>query len=176
LTKTDHRQFLRLFLPAQAVLKAYLLAATGDLHAADDLLQEVSSVLFEKFPEYDERRPFRPWAIGIARLEILKWRQRLARSREVLSAEAFTALADATADHAEEIDERTAHLTWCVERLHAKTRSMLRLRYWRALSIRQVAEHLGKSVAAVEMALVRARRWLGRCIEKRRHGGREIPS
>jgi len=175
-TEIDHRKFLKLFLPAQAVLKAYLLAATGDLHASDDLLQEVSSVLWEKFREYDERRPFRPWAIGIARLEVLKWRQRLARSREVLSAEAIAALAGAAAEHAEEIDERTALLRWCVERLHAKTRGMLRLRYWRALSIRQVAERVGKSVAAVEMALVRARRWLGRCVEKRRDkGGAKAP-
>ena len=166
-TKTDHRLFLKHFLPTEPVLKAYLLAATGDMHAADDLLQEVSSVLWEKLDQYDEQRPFRPWALGVARLEVLKWRQRLARSREVLSAEALGALADTAAESAEEIDERLVHLRRCVERLQAKTRHLLRLRYWQALPIRQVAERLGRSVAAIEMALVRARRRLRRCVERR---------
>ena len=173
MTEVDHRRFLRHFLPAESVLKAYLLAATGDMHAADDLLQEVSSVLWEKFGQYDEQRPFRPWALGVARLEVLKWRQRLARSRETLSAETVGVLADAAAEHGGEIDERLVHLRQCVEGLKERTREVLRLRYWRALPIRQVAERLGKSVAAIEMTLVRARRGLRRCVEKKlaRTGG-----
>ena len=35
---------------------------------ADDLLQEVSSVLWESFEKYDESRPFRAWAAGIVLL------------------------------------------------------------------------------------------------------------
>ena len=53
MAKTDHRTFLKHFLPTAHVLKAYLLAATGDMHAADDLLQEVSSVLWEKLDQYE---------------------------------------------------------------------------------------------------------------------------
>lgn len=167
MTKTDHRLFLEHFLPAEAVLKAYLLSATGDMRAADDLLQEVSSVLWEKFDRYDRARPFRPWALGIARLEVLKWRQRLARKREVLSAEAVEALMDTAADHAAEVDERLVHLRRCVEGLGKTARRMLRLRYWRMFRIQQIAEHVGKSTAAIEMALVRARRRLRICVEKK---------
>jgi len=165
MTEMDHRVFLRHFLPTETLLKAYLLSATGDMHATDDLLQEVSSVLWEKFGQYDERRPFRAWALGIARLEVLKWRQRLARSREVLSPETLTALADTAGDHAGEIDERIADLRRCLEGLQEKTRQVLRLRYWEALSIRQIAERLDKSVAAVGMILHRARRGLRDCVE-----------
>ena len=110
MTQADHRRFLRHFLPAEPLLRSYLLAATGDVHAADDLLQEVSSVLWEKLDQYDEARPFRAWALGIARLEVLKWRQRLARSREALSGDTLGALAEAAAELAPEIDERLAHL------------------------------------------------------------------
>ena len=167
MTSTDHRRFLKHFLPAEAVLKAYLLSATGDLRAAHDLLQEVSSVLWEKFERFDESRGFKPWALGVARLEVLKWRQSLARSKEILSNEAVEALMDTAAESAGEIDERMVHLRNCVEGLGANTRKMLRLRYWRVLGIRQVAEALGKTVAAIEMALVRARRALRTCIEKK---------
>ena len=172
MTETDHRLFLKHFLPAEAVLKAYLLAATGDTHAADDLLQEVSSVLWEKFDLYDQARPFRPWAMGIARLEILKWRQRLGRKREVLSTEAVEALMDTATEHAGEADERLVHLRRCLEGLAGKTRRLLRLRFWRKLRVQQIAEQLGKSAAAIEMALVRARRALRTCVEKKLQASR----
>ena len=165
--QADHRRFLRHFLPAEPLLRSYLLAATGDVHAADDLLQEVSSVLWEKLDQYDEARPFRAWALGIARLEVLKWRQRLARSREALSGDTLGALAEAAAELAPEIDERLAHLRRCVEGLQERTRRVLRLRYWERLPIRQVAERVGKTVGAIEMVLVRARRGLRQCVERR---------
>lgn len=172
MTETDHRLFLKHFLPAEAVLKAYLLAATGDMHAADDLLQEVSSVLWEKFDRYDQARPFRPWAMGIARLEVLKWRQALARKREVLSAQVVEALADTAVEHAAQADERLVHLRHCLDGLAGKTRQLLRLRFWRMLRVQQIAERLGKSAAAIEMALVRARRALRTCVEKKLSGSR----
>jgi len=167
MASTDHRLFLKHFLPAEAVVKAYLLSATGDMRTADDLLQEVSGVLWEKFDRYDADRSFRPWALGVARLEVLKWRQGLARSREVLSAEAVEALMDAAAEHADDADERLVHLRDCVRAVSGTTRQMLRLRYWEVLAVRQIAEQLSKTVSAIEMALVRARRGLRECIEKK---------
>jgi len=165
MARVNHRLFLKHFLQEENVLRAYLLAAAGDVHTADDLLQEVSSVLWEKFDQYDESRPFRNWALGIARLELLKQRQRLARSREILSPTVIEALADTAAASAEELDDRAVHLRHCVEGLREKARHVLRLRYWRALSIRQISDELGKSVAAIEMLLVRVRRQLRQCVE-----------
>jgi len=165
MTQPDHSLFMRHFLAAEPVMKAYLLSVAGDMHTADELLGGVSSVLWEKFGSYDVERPFCPWALGVARIEVLKWRQALARKREVLSPEALAALADTAAECAAEVDDRLIHLRGCVEGLSEPARRVLRLRYWRALRIRQVAEQLGKSVAAVEMTLVRARRALRDCIE-----------
>ena len=167
MAEVNHRLFLKHFLHVENALKAYLRATTGDSHAADDLLQEVSSVLWEKFQQYDESKPFRNWALGIARLEALKWRQKLARSREVLSTQVIETLADTAAEYADELDDRAAHLRYCVGRVKHKTRQVLQLRYWKALSIRQIADELGKSVASIEMALVRARRQLRLCVESK---------
>jgi len=166
----DHRIFMKHFLAAEAVLKAYLLSASGDMNSADELLGEVSSVLWEKFDRYDPARPFRPWALGVARLEVLKWRQSLARKREVLSPEAIDALADTADKCAAELDERLIHLRSCLESIGAATRKVLRLRYWRRLRVSQIAEQVGKSTAAVEMTLVRARRGLRDCVEGKAAG------
>ena len=165
MAQSDHRVFMKHFLAVEAVLKAYLLSASGDMNAADELLGEVSSVLWEKFDSYDTAREFRPWAIGVARLEVLKWRQALARRREVLSPEAIDALADTAGELAAELDERLIHLRSCLEAIGASTRRILRLRYWRRLGVSQIAEQVGKSTGAIEMTLTRARRGLRNCVE-----------
>lgn len=176
MAKENHRLFLKHFLPVENVLKAYLLSATGDMYVADDLLQEVSSVLWEKFDQYDEHRPFRSWALGIARMETLKWRQRLARSREVLSPAVIEGLVDTAEGFALELDDRAIHLRLCVEGLKQKTRRVLSLRYWEALTVRRIAEDLGRSAASIEMLLVRVRRQLRLCVERRlaRASGRSL--
>jgi RNA polymerase sigma-70 factor (ECF subfamily) len=161
----DHRLFLKLFLPGQPLLKAYLLAATGDLHAAEDLFQEVSCALWEQFDRYDPGRPFRAWALGMARIEVLRWRQKRARSRVTLSDDALAALAETAAEQAAEPGRLRDLLRACLDRLGGTVRDIVRLKYLDALPIARVAEKLGKSVAAVEMALVRARRALRECVE-----------
>ena len=166
----DHRRFLKHFLTHEGVLKAYLLAASGNAVEADDLLQEVSSVLWERFADYDEARPFRAWALGIARLEILKWRQRLARRREVLSDQALHSLAQAADEQAEETEARRGLLNACLELLAEGVREVVQLRYTDALPLAGIAERTGRSVEAIEMVLVRARKALRECVERKRSG------
>lgn len=163
----DDRRFLKHFLEEEALLRSYLLASTGGPHAAEDLLQETAGVLWEKSGQYDPSRPFRPWALGIARLEVLKWRQRKARRREVLSEQALDVLAETAADLGGELDRRQAFLRDCLEAIQGAGREVLDMKYARGLAIRQIAAHLEKSVEAVEMTLVRLRRALRDCIERK---------
>jgi RNA polymerase sigma-70 factor (ECF subfamily) len=163
----QHRQFLKHFLVAHAPLKAYLTASTGNATEADDLLQEVSSVLWEKFAHYDPSRPFLPWALGVARLEVLKRREALARTRRALSGKALEALAETAGEAAGDLEERRSHLRSCVEGLAQETREVVRLRYLESLPIADLAARVGKNVGAIEMTLVRARRALRECVERK---------
>jgi len=160
-------RFLQHFLPAQRALRAYLHAATGNVHETDDLLQEVSNVLWDKFDRYDETRPFAAWAMGIARLQVLKWRQSKARSRKVLSEQALADLAEAATAAVEEPDDRPAMLAKCMELLQGRARQVIEMKYQGEMAIKDIAERLGRQVGAIEMTLVRARRALRDCIERK---------
>jgi RNA polymerase sigma-70 factor (ECF subfamily) len=164
---TDPRAFLDRFVRDQGVLRAYLLSATGDLHEAEDLLQEVSRVLWTEFARYDPERPFRAWALGFVRLQVLKWRQTLARRRETLSPEALEALEETADACAEEAEERRALVQDCLERLGQGLRDVVRLRYADGLSLREIARRMGRSFAAVGMALMRSRTALRDCVDRR---------
>jgi RNA polymerase sigma-70 factor (ECF subfamily) len=163
----SENRFLQHFVPAQRALRAYLHAATRDVHETDDLLQEVSNVLWEKFDQYDEGRPFVAWAVGIARLQVLKWRQAKHRARKILSEQALAELAEAAAQAVVEPDPRPAMLAGCMQGLAARARKVIELKYQEGLPIREIAERLGFQVGAIEMALVRARRALRECIERK---------
>ncbi len=73
----------------------------------------------------------------------------------------------------EALDDRLGPLRQCLGELHKRARQMLQLRYAQALPIRRIAERRGQSTAAVEMALVRVRRGLRECVERKlaRAGG-----
>lgn len=163
----DNRQFMKLFLKSEDFLRAYLQSVTGDVDAADDLLQNVSVLLMETFDRYDPDRPFRAWALGIARMEVLKWRKRQGDSRLVLSEQTINAMTDTGMEFAESSDERISHLRACLDSLSRYARRLVELRYLEDLSIRAVARRVGRKEGAVEMALVRARRALRDCIDRK---------
>jgi len=162
-----HRSFLRQFLPNEGLLRAYLRAATRDPNEAEDLLQEVSAVLWEKFDSYDETRPFRAWALGVARLQVLKWKQKAARSRQVLSDEALELLENAALAAAETAEDRRSHLRDCLSGLPPHLKDVIRMRYLEELPVAQLASRVRKSTAAVEMILVRTRRALRDCVDRK---------
>lgn len=167
----DRERFLSLYEAHGRLIRGFLRAATGCPHQADDLQQNVARVLLEKFADYDESRPFRCWALGIARLEALKWRQRLARRREVLSAEAIDLLQAAGQDEADPFAERRERLPSCIAELPEASRLLVTLRYEQGLGAKEIAPRVGRTPAAVDMALSRIRRLLRACIDRKMSGG-----
>jgi RNA polymerase sigma-70 factor (ECF subfamily) len=168
---TDRERFLSLYQEHGPLVRGFLLAATGCPHQADDLQQNVARVLLERFADYDDARPFHCWALGIARLEALKWRQRLARRREVLSPEAIDLLHAADQDEADPFADRRERLPACVAALPEASRQLLALRYEEGLGAKDIAGRVGRTPAAIDMALSRIRRLLRDCIERKITGG-----
>jgi RNA polymerase sigma-70 factor (ECF subfamily) len=163
----DHRRFLQHFVANERLLTGYLLAATGDFHEAEDLLQEVSVALWESFDRYDESRAFHSWALGVARHKVLDWRERRGRRGPVLSMDMLEALECAEAVETALLAERRPLLQKCMESLPAHLRELVELRYGDGLHLDEVATRLKKSVGAVQMTFVRIRRALRDCVDRK---------
>jgi RNA polymerase sigma-70 factor (ECF subfamily) len=76
----DSERFTLHWTAAQPAVGSYIGSLVPDFQEAEDLLQDVAIVLLRKFAQYDERRPFVAWALGVAKFEILSSRRRHARS------------------------------------------------------------------------------------------------
>jgi RNA polymerase sigma-70 factor (ECF subfamily) len=160
------RELARLWVQSQSAISAYLTANVIDVHHAEDLVQEVAQVVAESFGEYDRRRSFTSWALGIARNRLLKYYRSRARDRLVLSEAALGKLADALERVEHEAEDRRIALRACLERIEGRRRTVLELRYGENAKVMAIAQQLQMSPDAVSVMLHRIRTILYECIQR----------
>ena len=160
------RELARLWVQSQPVISAYLTANVIDMHHAEDLVQEVAQVVAEKFAEYDPRRSFTSWSLGIARNRLLKYYRLRARDRLVLSEAALSKLGEALERIEHESEDRRAALRACLEKVQGRRRQVLEMRYGENAKVGAIAEHFGMSADGVSVMLHRIRSLLFECIQR----------
>lgn len=157
---------------ARTAVFAQLLAGIGSFHDAEDVLQEVAVSVAKSYSTYDAARPFVAWALGIARNHMLMHFRRNNRSRLVFSDQLMATIGQ----HLETLTEQPAEqrreaLHDCINQLDERRRRLIEMRYSNGMSVTQIAESLGKSIAAVKGSLHRVRKVLERCASLRASKG-----
>jgi len=151
----------------QQSLFRYVFALVAHEEDTNDVLQEVYVALTRKFAEYDESKPFLPWAFGFAYVEVLKHRERCARSRYVLDGDVVAALAADRAAESNVLSNRLHALDQCLEKLSLPDRRLVAHRYLSRTTSEQLAEIVGSSRRTMFRNLERVRRLLHDCISHR---------
>ena len=88
------RLFLRLFLQNQRRLYAYILTLLPNRADADDVLQEASLVMWDKFDERSPPDDFTAWGCRIAYFKVLDLRKKRQRGRVLFSQEMLERVAE----------------------------------------------------------------------------------
>jgi RNA polymerase sigma-70 factor (ECF subfamily) len=160
-------QFLLLFTRCQHNLLAYILALVHDRDDAQEIFQETSLVLWKAFPTFRLGAEFLPWALGIAKHQVLRQRRSRKKDRHVFSNHLMTMLADEAAAMAPEFAPRQQALADCMNRLTSRQRQLIEWFYGNELVAGQIAERWNQSIHAVYKALKVMRRILLECIERK---------
>ena len=161
-----HLAFTRLFVANQAALHGFLVSLVNDLHAADDLLQDLAGRLWAKFDTYDPQRPFVAWGLGFARLVAMEWRRKQARQPLPLDDATLAKLADEAQDHADHYDSRRDALHECLKSLTEHQRRTLHARYHDDLPVSQIAKAWQRTEMAIYKVLKHSHQALLDCITK----------
>ncbi len=161
-----HAEFLRLFLANQVDLKAFLGSLLRDRAALEDVFQETSLVLWQKYAEYDPTRPFGAWARGIASNKILQDREKSRRLPLAFSPASIRAILEAFDRGAPEAAD-PGPLRDCVGRLPERSRRLLALRYEQSLKLGEIARRVGSTLDAVHKTLSRLRDALEECLRRK---------
>jgi RNA polymerase sigma-70 factor (ECF subfamily) len=156
--------FIELLTRHQHRILLFILSLVRNQTDAEEILQETSLVLWQKFDEFEPGTSFKAWAFRVAYLKVRKhWDRRnhdgLRFDQEFL--ERVAAIAGSASDTADRQEEALAR---CLERLPEKDRDLVRFRYQRDGSVKTAAKRLGRSKQAVYQALARIRQRLHDCV------------
>ena len=158
-------EYVRLWTQYHRDVKRYVFSMLPRPADASEVVQEVSVRLWEKWDSYDQDRPFLPWAMRFAYLQVLKWRQGKAREKLIFSDDLLSQI-NATNDYEEPLMEaRRKTLTLCLEKLNKDDRRIVELRYGRHGAIKEEAKKTGVKMHKLYYALERIRIQLLNCIE-----------
>ncbi|HYF35363.1 MAG TPA: sigma-70 family RNA polymerase sigma factor [Prosthecobacter sp.] len=161
-----HHRFLRLFTGEEPAVRAYVRRLVPVRADADDVMQEVAVVLWDKFDNFAAGGDFRAWAFGIARYEVLAWLRDKGRDRLVLDEEVVQKLAEETAADEPHLARQREALEACVAKLDPPQRDLLMEAYQPQASIQAVASRSGRTVNGFYQWLHRIRRLLLDCIRR----------
>src|SRR5262249_26318529 len=155
-------------------LYAYILTLLPHRADAEDVFQESSLVMWDKF---DERQPpddFVAWGCRIAYFKVLDFYKKSRRSRVCFSQAMLERIAETAVEQADtlQLDDRREALTGCIEKLRPGDRDLLGRRLAEGATTQSTADQVGRSVDAVYKALAKIRQALFDCVSKTLARGR----
>jgi RNA polymerase sigma-70 factor, ECF subfamily len=160
--------FLRLFLQNERRLYAYVLTLLPNRADADDVLQDASLVMWDKFNPGQPPDDFTAWGCRIAYFKVLDFYKKGHRARVRFSQAMLDRVAETAVEQAGvlQLDARREALVKCIEKLADRDRDLLSRRLAPGATTRSTSEQLGRSVDAVYKALARVRQMLLECVQR----------
>jgi RNA polymerase sigma-70 factor, ECF subfamily len=160
-------EFAELLRHNQTQLFGYIYSLVRNLDDADDLFQQTSLVLWDKYELFDPSRSFVGWACGVARFEVLNFLRARSRNRLYFSDALNLALIEAHESLEDELlDDRRDALAGCLKKLRERDQELLEACYGRSTGIQEVASAWGRSTQSIHNSLRRIRRVLFECVRR----------
>ena len=159
--------FVRLLTEHQLTLQAFIMSSLGNYADTVDVLQLTNVALWKKASQFRTDAPFLPWALKVAKFEILTFLRSRRRDRHIFSPELVDQMIDAATEQAGDVEVRSRALRECIQALSERNREFLRIRYAQEHSIQQIAAKTGRSLEAVKSLYHRIRRSIERCIDRK---------
>ncbi len=161
-----HSEFLRTFTTHELAVRAFVRKLVPSRADADDVMQEVAIVLWEKFDEFREGTNFNAWACGIARFKALAWLRDKARDRLVLDSDVVDLIAEQSLACEHRMQQQREALEQCLDKMPATDRDLLSHAYDPTAKMHEVAAGSGRSVGGFYQWLYRIRQMLLDCITR----------
>ena len=158
--------YVQLLRQHQNQIFGYIFCMVRNFSDAEDVFQQTSLTLWDKFEEFIPGTSFMAWAKAVARNKTLTFLRTKRRERTKFSDEVLDQLAECELWSPETLDERISALARCRQKLSKIDQTLLAKCYSTAGSIRDVAEQLERPVESVYSSLSRIRRALYDCIQR----------
>jgi RNA polymerase sigma-70 factor (ECF subfamily) len=158
------KELVLLMTQHQRRIFAYIYTLLPDRSAAEDVLQETSLIICEKFHEFRTGTDFVAWANQIAWWQVRAARTKFARSKVVFDDSVLESVARTATEMVPELDARHEALAHCLAKLPTRDRELVMTRYEPGNGVEEAAQRSGRSLVAAYKALARLRKLLHDCV------------
>ena len=155
-----------LFTQSTRRIYSYIRTLIPNQADAEDVFQETSRVLWEKFADYRPGTDFCSWALSIAHFKALQSRRRKGTSNIVFGEQVERLLENAAVASRDQLDARFHALADCLRKLPAVDRELIDARYLPGATTKAVADQWERSTDAIYRSLRRIHKSLFDCVHK----------
>jgi len=142
------------------------MASLGHHANSDDVLQRTNLTLWRKANDFRPDADFMPWAITIARFEVLAFLRDHGRDRLVFDPDVMELVGCEVNEKLDSMTQRQQALRECMDKLSTENRDLLRQKYIHQQSISQISISTQRSMDSVKSLMLRIRRRLAECVER----------
>lgn len=158
-------EFIQLYTQHERDLFRYAYSLCPNAAEAQDIVQEASLALWDKFEQYDTSRPFLAWAFRFVFIQVLKHREKQGTRRKYFSDEVVESLAQLKEEKSPQFEKHRIALNRCMTKLSNKQIDLLKLRYEKNVNLTDIAESLNCTRNSLYKTLQRTREILHQCIK-----------
>jgi RNA polymerase sigma-70 factor, ECF subfamily len=152
----------------RTLIHACVKAIVHEPELTEDTFSDVMLEIVRSWEDYDQSRPFPPWACGVARHVALANLRREHRQPQVLDQaflEEFAEDLNAIGNESH-LDQRKEALRLCMAKLSGPNQRLIHLRYFEDQSYGEMSHLVKKTVRALHIGLSRIRQALSQCVDR----------
>ena len=159
-------QFIKLLTASQDRIYIYILSRVLRSADADDILQETTSTMWNKFDQFKSGTDFLSWGLTIARYNILNFRKKNKKQPMMLDEDVLNRIESVQVDNSKS-NRRMDALKKCVKLLPDNFSMLLQMRYSEGVGVKEISMRYDRSVPWVYKILTKIQLILMRCINRR---------
>lgn len=161
------REFVSLLTSQQARIYSYILSLVPNFNDADDILQDTTNLMWEKFDEFTLGTDFLAWARRIAYFLVLEhYRARKKENAFYYDEQLIRKLEQSSEKFSDSSRDYLTHLKGCLRKLKPQDRRLLKLRYFENHKAKELSSRFGCSIQYIYRNISRIQQLLLACIQK----------
>jgi RNA polymerase sigma-70 factor (ECF subfamily) len=159
--------FFHLFMANYKNIYAFILSLVPNWVDADDIMQETATTMWHKFKDFKTGSNFTAWSMSVAYYKVLSFRKKQKHNALLFDHNMIETLANHASTLTKEKNIRQEALQDCLSKLEHSDYELVRLRYEKFDTTRQLSDYIGKPVHRLYRALTRIHNMLLECIQEK---------
>lgn len=164
----DKRVFVELLTQNYCRINSFIFCMVPNEVDSEDIMQETTALMWEKFDQYKPETNYVAWALTIAKFKILSYHRDKERNRIRFDDQVISMIETASKTRFAEDNtvEKVAVLKKCIQKLPSRDRHIIQSKYSNGLSNQTLADREGVSVPTLYRYLSRIYVNLLHCINR----------